>query len=965
MFLLRAKSPYSRTPPLMVDKSDGLNNLTNTNTETAEQATQTTDSRDDYKNCMDLQYGFGWDLEVNPLTVEVQECMDKYIHQLMQMDFGDYPVVELENDFRGYIPIFAPQSGITADTTIEESTSDVTHQTMRFRDQYAGHNSEIESFTDPTRRLQDKDDVPLDKFFSRPQKIFEVQWNTNGIINADFNPWNLFLQNRRVANRLTNYKLLRCNLRMKVVVNGNGFQYGRAFVAYWPMAGYDNFGGHSTAPLDYVQTTQLPHIYVDPTTSSGGEMNIPFFWHQNYFDIPGSNWGGSLGIPDAGRVLLRTLTPLKHANGANDKVTISFFVWAEDVQLAIPTSVDGNTLQPQAGEEVDEANTKGMISGPATAVSKFAGIAAGYAPIAPYAMATSKVAGAVASAAKIMGYSRPTNTKNPEPLRPTPISQLATTTTPDTALKLTVDDKQELTIDPRISGVGAHDPLVIRDIAKRESYLTSFNWAVGADPATLLWNARVNPCLWQQDGTTGAIRLPACAIAALPFRYWNGSMKFRFQVVCSTFHKGRLEIRYDPSHVDPLSALEYNVNYIEVIDIAETQDFTIEVTNSQPFSLLRHLNPGLDSVTEGYSTTNYSASLAGLCNGVISVRILNELTVPNSTIDNDISVNVFISAGDDFEVFVPEDQISRFMFFPQSGVEVVPESQNTAEPSAPQQTQSDHMGADLQYSSELNMVFAGESIVSFRPLLKRYNLWRREPNSLEGNEDFWKISRRRLAYPFFRRGGPSDWIEGGPGGGYNFCNTVLLHWITNCFAGYRGSIRYKWLYTKSAGCAGGGNCCDDIGSRVYVERLDPETVANPAYFGIEQPMPILNAAQVSQGAMPGFDERTPTGVRGSVFATDLINPCLEFEVPYQTQFRFVPGKPARMTNTNALGANRFMNMYRVVYEGHVSREQQIDMHVAAGEDFQVYFWTGLPPVYYQSSPPQFDPPEPPEEPEEE
>ena len=130
------------------------------------------------------------------------------------------------------------------------------------------------------------------------------------------------------------------------------------------------------------------------------------------------------------------------------------------------------TLIPQSGQEVDEANTKGMISGPATTIAKYAGIAAGYAPIAPYAMATSKIAGAVAGAAKIMGYSRPANTKNPEPFRPTPISQLATTTTPDTSLKMTVDDKQELTIDPRISGVGAHDPLVIRDIAKRETIVT-------------------------------------------------------------------------------------------------------------------------------------------------------------------------------------------------------------------------------------------------------------------------------------------------------------------------------------------------------------------------------------------------------------------------------------------------------------------------------------------------------------
>jgi len=949
------KNHLSRTPPSIVDRGDGLNNLTNKNTYEYIKQKQT-GGRDDHKIDTDVLSTFKWVNDVDPMLVVIERNFALYEKQLLDMPLQDFPVAELEDEYCDFVPIFKAHSGITADTNINASPDNVTHQTMRFRDQYAGHQNDIESFVDPTRKLQDKDDVPLADFFSRPVKVFESQWNTNGILSAQFNPWRQFLTNKRVQNRLANFKLLRCDLRMKVVVNGNGFQYGRALVAYWPMSGFDQLSSHTALdPIDLTQTSQLPHIFVDPTTSTGGEMKIPFFWHENYFDITRSNWGGDLGLPDAGLVLFRTLNPLKHANGADDKVTVSFFIWAENVQLAIPTSVDSSTLIPQSGQEIDEANTKGMISGPATTIAKYAGIAAGYAPIAPYAMATSKIAGAVAGAAKIMGYSRPANTKNPEPFRPTPISQLATTTTPDTSLKMTVDDKQELTIDPRVSGVGAHDPLVIRDIAKREAYLTQFSWPVGDGPTTLLWNARVNPCLWQEDAN-GAIVLPPCAIAALPFRYWNGSMKFRFQVVCSTFHKGRLEIRFDPGFVDTTTINEYNINYIEIIDIAETQDFTIEVTNSQPFSLLRHLDPGVDSASEGYSTTDYASTLNGLCNGVISVRVLNELTIPNSTIDNDISINVFVSAGDDFEVFVPEDNFQRFVFFqPQSGAEVVPESQNTSEPSAPQQAESDHMGADLQYSSELNMVFAGESIVSFRPLMKRYNLWRRERNSLAGNQDFWRIVRQRLAYPFYRQGASVDFIEAGDTGGYNFCNTVLLHWITTCFSGYRGSIRYKYLYTKSAGCAGPeANCCDDIGSRVYVERFDPLTFSNPAYFNQELPMVTTPAWLVSQSIIPGFSERVPTGARGTVYATDLINPNVEFEVPYQTQYRFVPGKLARMTNSNnpVLQAGTYQNLYRVSFEGHTSIEQQIDMHVAAGEDFQVYFWSGMPRIYYQDNPPQ-------------
>ena len=168
------------------------------------------------------------------------------------------------------------------------------------------------------------------------------------------------------------------------------------------------------------------------------------------------------------------------------------------------------------------------------------------------------------------------------------------------------------------------------------------------------------------------------------------------------------------------------------------------------------------------------------------------------------------------------------------------------------------------------------------------------------------------------------------------------------------------MYTKSAGCEGPtANCCDDIGSRVYVERLDPLTSSNPAYFNADSPMVTDPAWLVSQSVIPGFADRVPTGTRGSVYATDVINPNIEFEVPYQTQYRFVPGKLARMTNSNnpAFQAGTYQNLYRLSWEGHTSIEQQIDMHVAAGEDFQVYFWTGMPRVYYEDAPPQPEPPE--------
>ncbi len=426
--------------------------------------------------------------------------------------------------------VFEPHSGNVTMSTTGSNTA----QNAQFTDQNVAPSLTVDSVVDPTRKIQDSTDTTLQNFFSRPVRIHEHTWDVGSNLSADLAPWHLYFTNKRVANRIANYKLLRATLKLKVVVNGNGFYYGRAMLSYLPMIGRDGFSLPAVyEEADLVQMSQRPKIFIDPTTSTGGEMSLPFFWEYNYMDITNANYTALGGI------YLRSFQNLKHANDGDAPIRITIFAWAEDVELAIPTSQDPTGLTPQSGDEVDEANATGTVSGPATAMAKAANALSTIPPIAPFMRATAGAASMVASTAKLLGYSRPPVTKNPEPARLQAISQLATTTTPDTAHKLSVDDKQELSIDPGIAGIGRDDPMSIKGIATRESYLTSFTWTANAASDDMLWNTRVIPGLYAL-GTAKSLHLPACAAAALPFEYWTGTIKFRFQIVCSAFHKGRL-----------------------------------------------------------------------------------------------------------------------------------------------------------------------------------------------------------------------------------------------------------------------------------------------------------------------------------------------------------------------------------------------------------------------------------------
>lgn len=851
-------------------------------------------------------------------------------------------------------PLFCyeSQSGVTNDQNIYKMSNDSKYQNVEFSDQHDPYMVDLDQTMDPTRKMQDTNDATLENFFKRPIKIFEQEWGTGTLLNFEIDPWTLYWENPRVLNRITTFNLLRCNLHLKILINGNGFHYGRGLVSYLPYATQDSLSTNSAlVPQDLVGTSQLPHVFLDPTTSSGGEMVLPFFYHKNYLNVPLKEWF------QMGRILMRSINELKHANGASDQVTVSVFAWAEDVSMSVltsldpPTGVARSTFESQSGEEIDEANATGAISGPATTVAKWSAYLSKVPYISPFFMATSIAANATAGIAKIFGFCRPPVTKNPEPYRPTPVSSLALTNTPDTAQRLTMDDKQELTLDPRIAGIGGVDPLNIREIAKRESYLTTFNWNISTAPETLLWNARVDPTIWNESGTGDgkAYHFPACAMAALPFKYWTGSMKFRFQVVCSSFHKGRMKIVYDPNF---LSSNEYNTNYLKVVDIANEQDFTIEIGNGQNVTLLEHNDPGATPLTAMFSSTPYTFGTRG--NGVIGVYIVNELTVPNSTINNDIQINVYVSMGDDFEVFVPENRFALFtnkpreIFESQSG-EIVPDAQNTAEPSAPQQSLTTNVGPGLQQSPDINKVFAGEAIVSLRSLLKRYSLW----NSLSSGTNKKRIVRGRFGIFPYLRGNIAPTVDFADNAEpYNFCNSLLLHWVRNSYSGWRGSVRYKLVPR------GYSNRQDhiEVERAIYKPNSESYIIADTE----ELPFPTTTAAraasiyEVDLFGEPNLDHFLYGG-QGKALAYNSVNGALEFEVPYQCNFRFSPGKPAAYTGQMDLvpgGFNyRFVTQSVPDLEDDDNISMTYDIYAAAGEDFQTYFFTGLPRMYYERTAP--------------
>jgi hypothetical protein len=790
--------------------------------------------------------------------------------------------------------IFKSQSGNPAVDTVgapEALKSEIT----TFADEDAGWKTEIKSAYDATMSIGDNNDSDLGSFLQRPIRAATYQWAIGTPLFEQFNPWTTFLTNKYVKDKISNYELLRMKLHVKVVISGTPFHYGRAMVSYNPLNGYDQVTvTRNFLDIDLIQASQRPHFYLNPAMNTGGEMDIPFFFRENYMSLSKND------AADMGEITLKSFGNLSHTDTGNP-VGITVYLWATDVVLTMPTS-----LTSQSGKAINGGKDEygqGIISKPAQAVAKAAGALENLPIIGPYARATNMVAGSVANLAANFGYSRPSVITDQILNKPMACGNLANVDCADAVQKLTLDSKAEVTIDPRVTGLGGEDEMSLKSIAMKESYLTTFTWAASDAPDDMLFNSYVTPTLHATQGLEVHMT-PMCLIAQY-FQHWQGSLKFRFQVVKSQYHKGRLLIRYDPRSHE--AAVDYNTCYSRVIDIAEADDFEIIVGWGQnvPWLDCRNVTlaePFSDSIRLTVDSLNQH-------NGVLEVNVLNDLVSPSAGAD--ITVNVFVSACDDMKWAGQQfDSVNELHLFSQSGTE------NEVDDPLGAQT-LDIIGSKTPVVDETMNVFFGDSPTSLRELFKRYSCVRTwfSPGHATSHR-IAKLSNKDLPFHsgYDVQGPDTDSVAAA----CTISNTHPISLFSPCYAGYRGGMRRKYLFN------GNNRSCPVVTRMGYTP------------LGVTGVISTTDAASLSTEFLS--KNSTAESMNGSAATALMVNSGIEVELPFY--------------NAGRIGYSRIIGAQDLNCNSHVVQTVQLpnqDIYyqewVAAAEDFSLYFFTGVPIMY--------------------
>lgn len=819
-------------------------------------------------------------------------------------------------------------------------------QTTTFVDQNIGEQVDMGKQDNWIAKVDGTPDIQLGQYLSRPTLIAQFDWTsaqTPGTPISTIDPWTLFMTDTSINRKLCNFAYLRANLKLKIVVNASPFYYGMARVFYEPLmsTGFTRYNTSWPSDLTSTTTSQIPGVYIQPQASAGAELSLPFLWNKNWLNIT-----SAAEVSEMGRLRTIPFYPLKSANGvATPVVRINIFAWLENVELMGPTLV----LPLQAKEEW----ASGPISRPATVVAAIASALANVPVIGQFARATEMIATAGARAAALFGYTKVPNVENVSALVPRPNPQLSNAETGIPSEKLTLDPKQEVSIDPTLHGLPNCDELAIPYVVQKESFVTVQEWdMLNAQDATIL-QARVTPIHYSSHTvptvtpTNTVYAFTPMAYLANMFQYWRGDIIFRVKIVCTKFHKGRLRVTYDPVGNLGTNTNTYNTSFTQIIDIGQENNVEFKVPYHQAKGWLE-CGPWNNKnwTTSGtFPSNSYS-------NGVISIRVLNPLTGPTST--GSVGVMLFVRGGESFEFAVPvpletvdttgTEMLSFNALQADDEVDITPTQVVVGDPH------------QVQHPDRYGLNF-GEQFISLRKVLRRY-AWCEDlavPSQTVTTEKMYQAGWvLPLTSP--NPGYANDAIHTYGAAGtskINFVPMTHISYIRNMYIGWRGSID-NIFQIDDAG----------LGELAYltIERYNKFVGATDYYTRVGTIFGYNYTVGGANNLTSKKAERTLSYTfhkLGGASLTDAhVNPGTSVQFPYYNDYNFsintLVDNTIGPSSNNGDAGNKYIVMARLTpTQAANALNITISRWVAAGPDFSCYFFMAAPQIYRFDAPTTF------------
>jgi len=472
-----------------------------------------------------------------------------------------------------------------------------------------------------------------------------------------------------ISERLKNYMFFRSRVRITIRINTTKFEYGSLLISWLPY--YASLQGQACRHLTLCQCSQNNGHILSANIGNTLTFDIPYISPLEYMKVADIDVGVHRGM--LASVFISVLSPLLSVS-PNPPTSVEISVFAKFVDpevaglqpLVVPPAILRREEKKAKKKIIDDVNNRRYIEAkpqsgkgrkvptPANAKEADTKVNSGsLVDSAESAVSTvlsvvntaMGVAGALEKLAPLLGA-----LGLGKPVMNTPITKMMATQFPNIASSDGLDYPQQLTmktgaqtaVDKMIIDGDDPSPLVYDMVRKPHlyHYYTFDNTAV---PDDILYTTRVHPMNMngqiQVSGTKYIMSMGPLNWFTSMYYFWRGSLKLLFYFNTSGFTTTRVRITHVPGVALSAADLgDYSGDLIsKVVDI--TGDTTVEFT--VPYLQQTLFSPVQFDYT-GFAATDY--------NGTIMVSLVNPVNASDSTAASTVTCNVFIAAGEDFEL---------------------------------------------------------------------------------------------------------------------------------------------------------------------------------------------------------------------------------------------------------------------------------------------------------------------------
>lgn len=402
------------------------------------------------------------------------------------------------------------------------------------------------------------------------------------------------------------FRYVKSDIEIKFHVNSNKFQVGQLQFSWQYLERYDG------NPLTNIYSrSQLPHVVVNAGASNEATLTVPFKYVQPY--LPTVDRVNGLKKLALGTLRCFVISPLAVGEGGPKNCSVSVFI--RFPRAAFTGMRDGSLVEPQM-----EAAAAMMIA--------------------------SKAVGMLGD----RNCDNPSTNVNPSYLVPTASHSWSAGT------GLT-EQVHGLRLDNSTIGVGR----VGIDLTETSigipcrtfGMLKHFEWSVVDKTKNttgyLLWECDANAQIPKDkvytvvtENALDEYAYPPVSVVTSLFRQWRGSLEFRFDIVASQFHTGRLICAYIPGAYGSAAVTlkqARNSPHVEFsLNSSTSFTFIVPYISDRVFWPRRYTGP------HKYSENASPSKLV--------LFVLNPL-IPMQSIVNHVRIIPYVRAGEDFEVSIP------------------------------------------------------------------------------------------------------------------------------------------------------------------------------------------------------------------------------------------------------------------------------------------------------------------------